>query len=267
MFHFPACDKGQASSSGIASKKLAHDFECGKQGVLLAKLQHPPVAGKTSQQVQTLDQIIELLGRQVPILALFMVNMRVEHTVMVGQNEVFKGVVLTLHRRAHPGMANIQCDARSRFAHQFLKQIWAARPPASQVLQAHAHTKRVCVAHQVGKRRHTVLPREVQAGIAPQSHMDRHEAAVHLGNQPARAAKNLRGGIGFCGIGIAQIDPLEGAVVTNLNRMQSGDSLDEPQFIDIIGWQVLQLERPVHAGKPVRQGCVPELFHIRYEIA
>ena len=97
--------------------------------------------------------------------------------------------------------------------------------------------------------------------------MDRHETAVQLRNQPARATKILGSGIGLCGIGIAKIDALEGAVVTNLNRMQSGDSLDEPQFIDIIGWQILQLEGPVHAGKPVSQGCLFESIHIRNKIA
>jgi len=57
------------------------------------------------------------------ILPFLVVDMGVEYPLMMGRNEVFKVVMLTLYRRAHPCMTNIESNSGIGLPNKFLKKL------------------------------------------------------------------------------------------------------------------------------------------------
>ena len=217
----------------------------------MSKFQHPPFALKRGEKIEAIPDIVQALRRNMPVVGFFMVDMSVEKIPGMGKDEILQFIHLDLDGPADAGMADVQGYSGAGLANEFFEELGPARPPRSEILQAKTYPEACRVTHEAGEPVQCAVPGKPFGGLSSEPEMDGHESAAELRYDSADLPEDLHGFIRFPVIFVAEIDPLECAMVANLEITQARDTPEEPRFFERIAGQILQSEGPVNSGKPM----------------
>lgn len=204
-----------------------NNFQSGKEIFFLSKFQHPPFALKRGEKIEAIPDIVQALRRNMPVVGFFVVDMGVEEIPGMRKDEILQFIHLDLDGPADAGMADVQGYPGAGLANELLEKLGPARPPGSKVLQAKTYPEACRVIHEVGESVQCAIPGKPFGGLSSEPEMDGHESAVELRNDPADLPEDLHGVIRLPVIFVAKIDPLECAMVANLEIIQARNAPEE----------------------------------------